>query len=126
MTYHTTEELIDGRSEWAVETDNFNGLIDSHILANQRIAELEAQLSSENLELSAASREFWNSVSNLAKTRISELESERATAERRGAVKELRRLAGFYRVSIVPGAVALAMRLEDHAAELEGKCTTNS
>ena len=27
----------------------------------------------ENLELSAASREFWNSVSNLAKTRISEM-----------------------------------------------------
>lgn len=73
MTYHTTEELIGGRSEWAVSPNNFNGLIDSHILANQRIAELEAQLSSENLELSAASREFWNSVSNLAKTRISEM-----------------------------------------------------
>ena len=73
MTYHTTEELIGGRSEWAVSPNNFNGLIDSHILANQRIAELEAQLSSENLESSAASREFWNSVSNLAKTRISEM-----------------------------------------------------
>ena len=44
MTYHTTEELIGGRSEWAVSPNNFNGLIDSHILANQRIAELEAQL----------------------------------------------------------------------------------
>ena len=47
MTHHTTEELIGGRSEWAVSPNNFNGLIDSHILANQRIAELEAQLSSE-------------------------------------------------------------------------------
>ena len=47
MTYHTTEELIGGRSEWAVSPDNFNGLIDSHILANQRIVELEAQLAEE-------------------------------------------------------------------------------
>lgn len=47
MTYHTTEELIGGRSEWAVSPNNFNGLIDSHILANQRISELEAQLAVE-------------------------------------------------------------------------------
>ena len=32
----------------------------------------------ENLELSEASREFWNSVDNLAKTRISELEAQLA------------------------------------------------
>jgi len=32
----------------------------------------------ENLELSVVSREFWNSVDNLAKTRISELEAQLA------------------------------------------------
>ena len=53
MTYHTTEELIGGRSEWAVSPNNFNGLIDSHILANQRISELEAQLDSVRALLAA-------------------------------------------------------------------------
>ena len=53
MTYHTTEELIGGRSEWAVSPNNFNGLIDSHLLANQRIAELEAQLSGMKDDLAA-------------------------------------------------------------------------
>ena len=48
MTYHTTEELLGRRSEWAVSPNNFNGLIDSHLLANQRIAELEAQLKGWN------------------------------------------------------------------------------
>ena len=54
MTYHTTEELLGRRSEWAVSPNNFNGLIDSHLLANQRIAELEAQLAERDRQLTAA------------------------------------------------------------------------
>ena len=43
----STENLNEAKGLWAISPNNFNGLIGSHILANQRIAELEAQLSSE-------------------------------------------------------------------------------
>ena len=47
----------------------------------------------ENLELSVVSREFWNSVDNLAKTRISELEAQ--LAEEKQKVADLENPAAF-------------------------------
>jgi uncharacterized coiled-coil protein SlyX len=80
MTHHTTEELIGGRSEWAVSPNNFNGLIDSHILANQRISELEAQLAAQHervimLEVSYAEKPEALSDAN---EMLAELESQLA------------------------------------------------
>ena len=49
----STENLNEAKGLWAISPNNFNGLIDSHILANQRISELEAQLDSVRALLAA-------------------------------------------------------------------------
>ena len=49
----STENLNEAKGLWAISPNNFNGLIDSHLLANQRISELEAQLDSVRALLAA-------------------------------------------------------------------------
>ena len=43
----STENLNEAKGLWAISPNNFNGLIDSHLLANQRIAQLEAEVAAE-------------------------------------------------------------------------------
>ena len=64
----STENLNEAKELWAISLNNFNGLIDSHLLANKRIAELESQLAAQSAALQVT-RELispiaWNNTTN--------------------------------------------------------------
>ena len=73
----------------------------------------------ENLELSAASREFWNNVRYLAQTRIAELETQLMSIKRNAPVEELRRPADEWEGDICGAARKLRNRAD--RLEREGK-----